>query len=157
MSQTPEDFASTSTPGGCTGSGPSGSDSDSLVRRTGSDHADDRPFPPNRGAENPDFQHGRPPLAGKAGWSGIDLFEILTRFAAIVELGELRRRLGEHPFPEPLARALHDQIERPTLGQWKNLLRVTAECLARTDPLVVPELREFALGELIPGLERGPR
>jgi WD40 repeat protein len=86
-----------------------------------------------------------------------DSVEILTRFSFIVELGELRKRLGNDPFPEPLARALRDQIERPTLGQWKNLLQVAAESLARTDPLVVPELREFVLGELIPGLERGPR
>jgi WD40 repeat protein len=82
-----------------------------------------------------------------------DSVEILTRFSFIVELGELRKRLGDNPFPEPLARALRDQIERPTLGQWKNLLQVTAEGLSRTEPLVVPELREFVLGELIPGLQ----
>jgi hypothetical protein len=86
-----------------------------------------------------------------------DSVEILTRFSFIVELGELRKRLGDDPLPEPLARTLRDQIERPTLGQWKNLLQVTAEALSRTDPLVLPELREFVLGELIPGLERGPR
>jgi WD40 repeat protein len=86
-----------------------------------------------------------------------DAIEILTRFSFMVELGELRLRLGGNPFPEPLARALRDQIERPTFGQWKSLLRATAGGLGRTEPLIVPELREFVLEELIPGLERGPQ
>jgi hypothetical protein len=36
------------------------------------------------------------------------------------------------------------------------LLLAVADGLQRTDPLAVPEMREFVLRDLLPGLETGP-
>jgi WD40 repeat protein len=79
-----------------------------------------------------------------------DAVEILTRFATMIALGELRRRLGEKPFPKSFITKLRaNAIWGPTFGQWKNLLLDTIECLKSGDPLVVPELLDFVRRDLM--------
>src|SRR5947199_8598627 len=46
-----------------------------------------------------------------------DTAEILTRFLAIIALGELRRKLDDKPIPETLLSRLQPNIERPDFGQ----------------------------------------
>src|SRR5215813_4364024 len=51
-----------------------------------------------------------------------DAVEVLTRFCAVVALGELRALHGGQPLPGDLLRELRPLVERPTFGQWKDLL-----------------------------------
>jgi WD40 repeat protein len=86
-----------------------------------------------------------------------DAVEILTRFLTIVALGELRGRLGNQPLPTSLLERLQPQIERPTFGQWREMLRAIVAELERGEPLVVPELPELVTNLLLPGLSAEPR
>jgi len=70
-----------------------------------------------------------------------DAVEIVTRFCTIVALGELRQRLADQPLPNTLLEALQPQIERPTFGQWRNMLATIVEHLARASPLVARTAR----------------
>src|SRR5208337_3745012 len=85
-----------------------------------------------------------------------DAVELLTRFCTILALGELRQQRRGQALPDGLVPSLRDHLERPTFGQWKNLLKVVIGCLDRSAPLVVPELVSFVRNDLIPGLEAGP-
>src|SRR5450759_1383620 len=68
-----------------------------------------------------------------------DAIEILTRLFTIVSLAELRWHLGDAPLPEDLLRELQPQIERPTFGQWRNMLQAVSLAGRRSASLVVPE------------------
>jgi hypothetical protein len=84
-----------------------------------------------------------------------DAVEILTRFCVLVALGELRARLGDQPLPDGLLDDLQPQIERPTFGQWKVMLRALLGALPRDNLLVLPQLRDFARTFLLPLLPGG--
>ncbi len=84
-----------------------------------------------------------------------DAVEIVTRFCAIVALGEVRRHFGNRPFSDPLLKVLQPQIERPTFAQWKNMLAAMIEALPSEAPLVVPELPPFVVDRLLPKLLGG--
>jgi WD40 repeat protein len=86
-----------------------------------------------------------------------DAVEVLTRFFTVVALGELRCRLGDEPLPKSLLEKLQPSIERPTFGQWREMLRAIVAALEPGDPLVVPELPEFVTDQLLPGLSAEPR
>jgi hypothetical protein len=81
-----------------------------------------------------------------------DAVEILTRFLTIVALGEVRRTIGAGPLPDQLLQALQRNIERPTLGRWRDMLLALVSELRRRKDLVLPELRDFAERELKPAL-----
>jgi WD40 repeat protein len=84
-----------------------------------------------------------------------DAVEILTRFCAVVALGEVRARLGDGPLPDDLLRNVQPQIERPTFGQWRDMLRALLGALGPGDSLVVPELPDFVAQDLLPHLQGG--
>ncbi|HJT77787.1 MAG TPA: ATP-binding protein, partial [Gemmataceae bacterium] len=84
-----------------------------------------------------------------------DAAEVLTRFLTIVALGELRARLGDAPLPEDVLQALRPRIERPTFGQWRDMLEALVRHLQRGEPLVVPELPEFVQQHWLPRLRGG--
>lgn len=84
-----------------------------------------------------------------------DAIEILTRLFTIVSLAELRGRMGDAPLPEDLLRELQPQIERPTFGQWRNMLQAVSLAGRRSAPLVVPELPDFITRGLLPALTGG--
>jgi hypothetical protein len=86
-----------------------------------------------------------------------DAVEILTRFLTIAALGELRARLGDDPLPEDLLQILRPQIERPTFGQWRNMLQAVVAALGRSEPLVLPDLPDFVTQHLLPALPGGDR
>ena len=82
-----------------------------------------------------------------------DAVEILTRFFTIVAIGELRKTLNNEPLPEEIIRDLQPRIERPTFGQWRDMLHVVVRALANAQNLLVPELPSFVSNLLLPGLE----
>jgi WD40 repeat protein len=84
-----------------------------------------------------------------------DAGEILTRFLAVVALGELRRRAGGGPLPDDLLGVLRPQIERPTFGQWRTMLEALVRRLGPGEPLVVPELPGFVREQWLPRLAGG--
>jgi hypothetical protein len=84
-----------------------------------------------------------------------DAVEILTRFCVLVALGDLRVRLGDRPLPDGLLDDLQPQIERPTFGQWKAMLRALLAALPRDNLLVLPELHDFARDHLLPLMPGG--
>src|SRR4051812_12599472 len=45
-----------------------------------------------------------------------DAAELVTRFATLVVLGELRTQLGDAPLPPDVLTELQSRIERPTFG-----------------------------------------
>jgi tetratricopeptide (TPR) repeat protein len=61
--------------------------------------------------------------------------EIIARFLFIVLIAELRARLASSgsDFPEPFARQLLQQFERPTLGSWRSLVDAAVDALAGAD------------------------
>lgn len=70
-----------------------------------------------------------------------------------VSVMELRVRLGQQPLPQELIDVFQrEQIERPTFGQWRNMLEAIVQHLEREPGLVVSELVEFAEGHLLPEL-----
>jgi WD40 repeat protein len=82
--------------------------------------------------------------------------EILTRFLTIIALGELRRcaHLSEGTLPEQVLAVFQPRIERPTFGQWRDMLRCLNEYLSSGQALVVVELPGFIskhLAPLMPG------
>ncbi|MBM3499487.1 MAG: hypothetical protein FJX74_12545, partial [Armatimonadetes bacterium] len=77
-----------------------------------------------------------------------DAAEILVRFLAVVALGEVRRALGAEPLPDQLLKALQPSIERPTFGQWRDMLAALTEALAGRPDLVVPELPPLVTADL---------
>ncbi len=79
-----------------------------------------------------------------------DVVENLIRFAVIVELAEVRAQCGSGPLPEALLADLQPRIERPTLGQWRDMLTSLCTHLKRSDPLVLPELYDFCRQEFLP-------
>jgi hypothetical protein len=79
-----------------------------------------------------------------------DAVEILTRFTTIVVLGEIRGQLGTKAWPGELLLRLQEQIERPTLGRWMDMLAALVAGLDQTAPLVVPELLDFVTRRLLP-------
>jgi hypothetical protein len=84
-----------------------------------------------------------------------DAVEVLTRFCAVVALGEVRVRLGDEPLPQDLLRTLQPHIERPTFGQWRDMLQALLGSLRRGAPLVVPQLPDFVSGHLFLWLRGG--
>jgi WD40 repeat protein/DNA-directed RNA polymerase subunit RPC12/RpoP len=83
-----------------------------------------------------------------------DAAEILTRFLTITALGELRCRLGDGPLPEDLLKSLQPRIERPTFGQWRDMLSTLIAVLEKADDLVLPGLLPLS-AYLISALEGG--
>ncbi|MBM3498106.1 MAG: NACHT domain-containing protein, partial [Armatimonadetes bacterium] len=81
-----------------------------------------------------------------------DFAEVLTRFLTMVALAEVRRQLGEGPLPEGLLTVLQPSIERPTFGQWRDMLLALVEASAEDADPVVPELRGFVEEDLRPVL-----
>ena len=81
-----------------------------------------------------------------------DAAEILTRFLTVVALGEVRRVTGGAPLPARLVRALQPNIERPTLGRWRDMLAALVSEPIADNELVLPEMPEFARRELIAAL-----
>jgi len=75
-----------------------------------------------------------------------DTAEILTRFLTIVALGELRAANAGSLLPEVL-NAVSSQIERPTFGQWRDMLRALVARLP--DAPVFSELAGFVQKELL--------
>jgi hypothetical protein len=84
-----------------------------------------------------------------------DAVEVVTRFCAVVALAEVRVVLGDEPLPRDLLRILQPHIERPTFGQWRDMLQVLLGSLRRETPLVVPQLPDFVSGHLLPWLRGG--
>jgi hypothetical protein len=76
--------------------------------------------------------------------------EILTRFCAVVALGEWRAWLGPKPWPEPPLSTLQKSIKKPTFGQWVAILRDLTQQADPAMPLVVGELIEFGKQQLLP-------
>src|SRR5262249_6998546 len=74
------------------------------------------------------------------------------RFCAVVALGELRALHGGQPLPGDLLRELRPLVERPTFGQWKDLLALLVRHLPASPPLVVPELPRLLRDRLLPAL-----
>jgi hypothetical protein len=86
-----------------------------------------------------------------------DAVEILTRFATIAALGELRMRLGDAPLPDDLLRELQPRIEYPTFGKWRGMLAAVTRAGRTLAGPVVPELSAFVEQHLLPALPGGER
>ena len=84
-----------------------------------------------------------------------DAVETVTRFFTFVSLGEVGDRLGRASLPEDLLRELQPQIERPTFGQWKNMLEAVIQVSSRVTPLVVQGLPDLIKKHLLPALSGG--
>lgn len=85
-------------------------------------------------------------------WGLCEVYEVLVRFGAMLQLAELRALPGgESRLSDALA-AVRPDIEQPTLGRWLGILAALGKSLRRTDPLVLPELPELvnSLGGLSP-------
>ena len=54
-------------------------------------------------------------------WGICDIVETMLRLAAVAGLSELRNLSGD--LPESLRQELSNQIDRPTFGQWRFILR----------------------------------
>ncbi|MCB9608984.1 MAG: tetratricopeptide repeat protein [Polyangiaceae bacterium] len=65
-----------------------------------------------------------------------DAIEIFVRFLCIVGLAHLRDDSAAHPFPPVLQALARDNIQRPTLGVWGQLLEATHRALM--DHVVYP-------------------
>jgi hypothetical protein len=79
--------------------------------------------------------------------------ELVTKFLAIAALAELRRHDSRGALPPSVVDALlHHQIERPTFGQWANILKTLSDALPAVETLVLPELPEIANDRLLPAL-----
>lgn len=81
----------------------------------------------------------------------IDAADLLTRFTAIIMLSDLLRQCSS--FPSPLRLALLEDIERPTFGVWKNLLRLACDNLPKQEGkciCFVPECPVFINESLLP-------
>ena len=85
-----------------------------------------------------------------------DTVEILTRLLSIIALGECRRALGDKSLPRDLIDVLRSRIERPTFGQWRDILLalVNSSTYSHADP-VVPELTAFVQNDLLPRMHSG--
>lgn len=83
-----------------------------------------------------------------------DAVEILTRFCAIVAIGEVRG-LNAGKLPEAVLAELQPRIELPTFPKWRGMLDALLIHLPRTAPLVVGELPDFVRGHLLPALLGG--
>ena len=77
-----------------------------------------------------------------------DAVEIITRFCAVVLLGELTEQLGDVPLPDELLKHLQPNVSTPTFGKWCGMLSaLERECRFRGG-LVVPELPDFVRDDL---------
>jgi hypothetical protein len=86
----------------------------------------------------------------------IDATEILTRFVVVVLLNDILRIHEE--FPNNLRRSLAERIEKPTFGQWRELLEEANEIITKTDAgkeCFVSELPAFIEQTLLPALGWG--
>lgn len=79
-----------------------------------------------------------------------DVAEIVTRFATIVSLGELRQ--GGEPLSDNVTKVLQPHIERPTFGQWRDMLAALTPHVASRQSLVLPELVDAVRQQLLPAL-----
>jgi hypothetical protein len=78
-----------------------------------------------------------------------DAVEILTRFCAIVAIGEVRG-LNAGNLPEDVLAELQPRIEMPTFGKGRGMLDALLAHLPRTAPLVIGELPELVRGQQFP-------
>ena len=78
-----------------------------------------------------------------------DAAELITRWFTIIALAELRRDDGE--WPKELLRHLQQQIERPTFGQWRNMLSTLLGALPNTG-LVASGWISWAKTSFLPAL-----
>ena len=85
----------------------------------------------------------------------VDAAEIVTRFCTAVALAEVRRLRRGEPLPDRVLGLLRERIERPTFGQWRDMLSGLIEQLGDPERLVVPGLPSFVKGKLLPCLS-GP-
>ena len=81
-----------------------------------------------------------------------DAGEVLARFLTIVALSELRRQLGENPFPDKLLRVLNTRIKRPTFGQWRDMLLDLTEAVDWEKALLRLPFQQFVTKCLAPTL-----
>lgn len=84
-----------------------------------------------------------------------DAGEIVTRFCTVVLLGEVRRRTPNGALPTALLNRIRPHIERPTFGQWRDMLSSFQVSLRNADDLVVPEVQDFVRQHLLPLLRTG--
>jgi len=85
-----------------------------------------------------------------------DASEILSRFMSMVLLSDVLRQHSE--FPESIRSELHQQLERPTFGAWKNLLEHANLQLPKQGGRIqcfIPELPDFVNSRLLPALGSG--
>lgn len=79
-----------------------------------------------------------------------DAVEVLTRFCTILAIGELRLRPA--PWPDQILKVLQPRVERPTFGQWKEMLEAVVRHEDWEDALILPELTGFVTEHLLPAL-----
>ena len=84
-----------------------------------------------------------------------DAVEIIVRFLTVTALGEVRRRQGPDALPAALLGVLRERIERPTLGQWRDMLAALIGELEGAGQPALPELWTVAGERLLPLLQGG--
>lgn len=78
-------------------------------------------------------------------WGLCEVYEILVRFGVMLELAELRGLPDGETRLDAAIAAIGPGIEGPTLAGWLGMLAELSGRLARTDPLVLPELPAVAV------------
>jgi hypothetical protein len=69
-----------------------------------------------------------------------DAVEVLTRFLAIVALAEVRSSEGSAHLPKSLLASLQPDIERPTFGRWRDILRECVKFMPGSNDALLPGL-----------------
>jgi tetratricopeptide (TPR) repeat protein len=86
-------------------------------------------------------------------WRMVDAVEIITRLFTIIVLSDIIRQKKE--FSKPLKNALANRLKRPTLGDWKSLLKTALDNLPKEGNQIlcfVSELPSFVHDKWLPEL-----
>jgi len=84
-----------------------------------------------------------------------DVAETATIFLAALALGELRGQDGNETLPGQLVRQIRGWVQRPTFGQWRDILGAILNALLDRKQLLLPEVPGVAKSALLPWLKDG--
>ncbi len=102
-----------------------------MPRQSGPHSIDLEDWPSVLALPMQDFQGEQQPFLKL--WLMCDVVELSLRLATVVGVGELLALHGE--LPAGLRAALHGQIDRPTTGQWKNIVGQIIGHLTKPTPI----------------------